>query len=407
MADITADIPRAKLKELVERNGEGLLHDPDRCEGLLKDYCGAYRREISALMQALEERIPLELNSSWQTAMTPEAMRARLVKRLEENRGLKPEVAGWAVDAWSDALGVALARHSDRVQGIVPPSGDAAEAMTSGGSSRTSAGPPASAAAGAAGETAKGRSIAQMSAAKKLGVGAAAALILVAAALAVMRNRPAPPPAAPASNPAPAPIASAATQPEIAHDPASDGKNTQGSDNARGKDTPAGSPRFLPAGTVVSVHLDAAVNSDQLNVGDFVNATVSSPVTVDGNVVVSSGTDARLKVTGLERTATEGGAEHLQLALVELGTEQGQVQVTTKARQFDGPTMHIEQPKHGGIGAAAGAVGGFVKGKLFHHGGAGGAVPPKGQPVMVAAETPIQFRLSAGVKPPVEALANK
>ena len=129
MAEVTADIPRAKLKELVERNGKSLLHDPDRCEGLLKDYCGGYRREISALMQALEERIPLELNSSWQTAMTPEAMRARLVKRLEENRGLKPEVAGWAVDAWSDALGVALARHSDRVQGVIPPSGSAAEAI--------------------------------------------------------------------------------------------------------------------------------------------------------------------------------------------------------------------------------------------------------------------------------------
>jgi hypothetical protein len=83
MADITADIPRAKLKELVERNGESLLRDADRCEGLLKDYCGAYRREISALIGALEERIPLELKSSWQTAMTPEAMRARLVHRLE------------------------------------------------------------------------------------------------------------------------------------------------------------------------------------------------------------------------------------------------------------------------------------------------------------------------------------
>jgi len=71
MSNMTAEIPREKLKELVQRNGDSLLQDPDRCEGLLKDHCGAHRREISALVGALEERVPLELRSSWQTAMTP------------------------------------------------------------------------------------------------------------------------------------------------------------------------------------------------------------------------------------------------------------------------------------------------------------------------------------------------
>jgi hypothetical protein len=222
-----------------------------------------------------------------------------------------------------------------------------------------------------------------------------------------MRHHPAPPPPAVASNPTPAPTVSATPQPEITHDPVSDGKNIQGADQVPEKATPVEPPRFLPAGTVVSVQLNAALNSDHLNVGDLVKASVSAPVSVDGNVVVPSGTEAGLKVTGLERTATEGGAEHLQLSLVELGTEQGQVQVTTKAMQFNGPTMHVEPPKRSGIGAAAGAVGGFVKGKLFHHGGTGAAATPKGQPVVVAAETPIHFRLSAGVKPPPEALANK
>ena len=92
-------VPREKLKELMEKNGDGLLQDRDRCEGLLKDYCGGHRREISAIVGALEERVPLELRSSWQTAMTPEAMRARLVQRLEDNRGLAPEIANYAVDS--------------------------------------------------------------------------------------------------------------------------------------------------------------------------------------------------------------------------------------------------------------------------------------------------------------------
>ena len=73
---MATEVPREKLKELIEKNGDGLFQDRDRCEGLLKDYCGGYRREISALVGALEERIPVELKSSWQTAMPPEAMRA-------------------------------------------------------------------------------------------------------------------------------------------------------------------------------------------------------------------------------------------------------------------------------------------------------------------------------------------
>ena len=50
--------------------------------------------------------------------MTPEAMRARLVQRLEDNRGLAPEIANYAVDTWSYALGVGLGRSSDRVQDV-------------------------------------------------------------------------------------------------------------------------------------------------------------------------------------------------------------------------------------------------------------------------------------------------
>src|ERR1700761_7840556 len=119
---MVSSIPSEKLKEILDKNGESLLTNPGRCEGLLKDHCGSHRREISALVGALEERVPMELKSSWQTAMTPEAMRARMVQRLEDNRGLAPEVANYAVDTWSYALGVGLGRSSDRVQDVPAPS---------------------------------------------------------------------------------------------------------------------------------------------------------------------------------------------------------------------------------------------------------------------------------------------
>lgn len=405
MGGITSDIPREKLKELVARDGEALLRDRDRCEALLKDYCGAHRREISALVGALEERIPLELKSSWQVAMTPEAMRGRLVQRLEENRGLAPEVAGWAVDAWSYALGVGLARRSERVDEVA--NGGAAEAAAG----TWTSGPPrvqpaervasrraGDAAARIGAQSPRALSIVQRSTIMKAGLGAAAALVLGIAAFGVIKYYPAPQHSALAAGPAPVSVAD--PKPNLGAIQAPSHDNPIATGEGAAKDVPA--PLLLPSGTVVSVRLDAPVNSDQVNVGALADATVNSPIIVDGNLVVSPGAKAKLQVTALVRTATEGGAEHLQLSLVELATKHGVVKVTASPKQFDGPTIPAERTKRG-IGAAAGAVGGFVTGKLFHHGGSGA----KPQPVTVTDETPIHFRLSAGVKPPPETTARK
>jgi hypothetical protein len=37
VGNMATEAPREKLKELMEKNGDGLLQDRDRCEGLLKD----------------------------------------------------------------------------------------------------------------------------------------------------------------------------------------------------------------------------------------------------------------------------------------------------------------------------------------------------------------------------------
>ena len=190
------EVPRETLKQLLEKNGEGLFQDRDRCEGLLKDHCGSYRREISALVGALDERIPLELKSPWQSAMTPEAMRARLVQRLEENRGLAPEVAAWAVDTWSYALGVGLARTSDRVDDVpatvlplVQPSGlSVAERVASdrtSGSAQVVDTPPQPP---------------QTATKKRAGIGAVVALALAGAAFAYWHKPVPPPPPPPVHN---------------------------------------------------------------------------------------------------------------------------------------------------------------------------------------------------------------
>ena len=156
------DIPRQKLEELIAAYGDGLWHDRELCEGLLRDRCGAFRREISALTAGLQERVPQELKSSWRAAMTPEAMRARLIQRLEDNCGLAPQIAAWAVDTWAHALNVPLAGISDRTDtrapapqssplaGAAPSSGDSAWVAAANPSLRTnrSGGPAANQNAG-------------------------------------------------------------------------------------------------------------------------------------------------------------------------------------------------------------------------------------------------------------------
>jgi hypothetical protein len=51
------DLPRQKLGEIVAKHSVSVVENPRRCEGLLRDYCGRFRREVSVLTMALEEHL--------------------------------------------------------------------------------------------------------------------------------------------------------------------------------------------------------------------------------------------------------------------------------------------------------------------------------------------------------------
>ncbi len=105
-----SDVPRQTLRDLIAKYGRDLCSDAGRCEGLLRDLCGAYRREINILTGALEERVPLDLLAS-HNSMPRELLLARLTKRLEDQLALTEEAAQWAVDSWALALGVVTDRE--------------------------------------------------------------------------------------------------------------------------------------------------------------------------------------------------------------------------------------------------------------------------------------------------------
>jgi hypothetical protein len=437
---MATEVPREKLKELIEKNGDGLYQDRDRCEGLLKDYCGGHRREISAIVGALEERIPVELKSSWQTAMTPEAMRARLVQRLEDNRGLAPEIANYAVDTWSYALGVGLGRSSDRVQdvpvvaqnGFAPVASAAERAAADRPAGSTSAAvvalPPAA--------VKTLGSIAALSNQNKAIVGGAGLLAAVAIGFALLHH---PHPPAPNNNVPPAQNEQNGQNGQNTP-PAPDGQNGQNtpaqntpSDESGGfgSTTPSGqsgqlatdtgvshdhgtaspqakSSAAISAGISVVVRLDTDFNSDNATVGQMLPATVVTPVTSDGNVVVPRGANAQLQVVSIDKSGKVSGKSHVQFALVGLKANGKLLRISGSTKGVDGPSQGVRTAERTGIGTAAGAAIGALTGHLFHHagtgalagggaGGATGALTSHPAPVKVSSETVMQFRLTKGI----------
>ena len=97
--------PRQMLRLIINKYGQDLCGNRRRCEGLLKDLCGEYRREINVLTSALEERVPLDLLAA-ATSMPSELLLTKLTKRLEDNLGLTGEASRWAVNSWAFALGI-------------------------------------------------------------------------------------------------------------------------------------------------------------------------------------------------------------------------------------------------------------------------------------------------------------
>ncbi|MBA2341103.1 MAG: hypothetical protein H0V88_11955 [Pyrinomonadaceae bacterium] len=102
------DVPRQTLREIVAKYGRTVCEDPKRCRGLLRDFCGSYRREINVLVGALEERVGVELLAvrEGRSSMPREVLLSRLTKRLEDNLALTEGAARWAIDSWALALGV-------------------------------------------------------------------------------------------------------------------------------------------------------------------------------------------------------------------------------------------------------------------------------------------------------------
>jgi WD40 repeat protein len=91
------------LGEILIRHGLAPLDDARLCENLLKDYCGAFKEEISLLVLAVRERVASDLLVS-QDGLQRDLLRGLLVKRLRKGRTLNEGDARWAVESWARAI---------------------------------------------------------------------------------------------------------------------------------------------------------------------------------------------------------------------------------------------------------------------------------------------------------------
>lgn len=99
------DLPRQKLRELLDKYGLSLAEDSRRCEGLLRDHCPAQRREVFLLVNAQREHVPADL-LAWPGGTSADDMLVRIARRLQDNLALDAAAAQWAVETWAVALGV-------------------------------------------------------------------------------------------------------------------------------------------------------------------------------------------------------------------------------------------------------------------------------------------------------------
>jgi len=100
------DSARTTLARLITRYGVSVAHDPNRCEGLLRDTCPECSREIFVLTHAVRQHVTEDLLAPRHT-LPLSLTEGFLAKRLEDELGFSGEVARWAVISWAEALGLA------------------------------------------------------------------------------------------------------------------------------------------------------------------------------------------------------------------------------------------------------------------------------------------------------------
>ncbi|HXD17350.1 MAG TPA: hypothetical protein VN654_10055 [Vicinamibacterales bacterium] len=162
----------------------------------------------------------------------------------------------------------------------------------------------------------------------------------------------------------------------------------------------------IPSGTTLRLALSSAVGSDTSRVEEPVRATLRSPVTINGQVVLPAGSEVSGVVTGAEGSGRVKGRAHIAMRFnsVRANGERydirtsGYAQEAAATKKQDAEKIAIGAGAGAALGAILGGGGGAAKGAAI--GGAGGTgvvLATKGKEVHLGPGAGITTRLTAPV----------
>jgi hypothetical protein len=167
---------------------------------------------------------------------------------------------------------------------------------------------------------------------------------------------------------------------------------------------PAPKKVTIPAGTTLAVRLVDSIDSEKAQPGQSFRATLDSPLSSEGDVVLPAGYDVHGHVVDVKSAGKFAGKSELVLQLdrITVGNKSYSVQTDQYRRQGSSRTTNTAEKV--GVGAAIGAIiGGLAGGGkgagigAAAGGGLGGGVQAatKGQQIKLPSETVLNFTLQS------------
>jgi hypothetical protein len=160
----------------------------------------------------------------------------------------------------------------------------------------------------------------------------------------------------------------------------------------------------IPEGTILSIRLVDAIDSEKNKSGDTFAATLDVPLVADGRVIAPKNADIEGKIQDVKSAGHFAGRSELALVLTKLTVNGKSYQLSTEEYTQAGSSRGKRTAATVGGGAAVGAlIGGLTgggKGALIGAGAGAGAgtgiqAVTKGQQIQLASESLLEFRLSA------------
>jgi BON domain-containing protein len=158
----------------------------------------------------------------------------------------------------------------------------------------------------------------------------------------------------------------------------------------------------IPAGTNVSIRLIDTIDSETAQVGQTFRASLDSPLSADGEVVVPAGYDVEGHVVDVKSAGKFAGRSELTLQLDRIRVGGKQYNIQTSQYHREGSSRGKNTAAKVGTGAAIGAIIGGIAGGgkgaaigAAAGGGVGGGVQAatKSQQIQLPSETVLSFEL--------------